>query len=199
MLIFSEADCLLGLDFFQDDHCDALFSSMQLRFPNSQTVPLIHNCKALWDSFTEQINVNARENTLIPAGHESVILGELPSRSFPVKSKAIFQPSTAFPGKHQFLAFSSLCESEKMIPARFIYPVEDMIVYTGKSLVSFSVVRSAEIAAMNRVIADLLDHPQRHFLDKYAVKEVMKQTSLPWTQRFVHNSCSSFNDFTLCS
>ena len=34
----SEADCLLGLDFLEDNHCDALFSSMQLRFPNSQTV-----------------------------------------------------------------------------------------------------------------------------------------------------------------
>ena len=57
----SEADCLLGLDFLEDNHCDALFSSMQLRFPNSQTVPLIHSRKALSDPSPEQVEVIARE------------------------------------------------------------------------------------------------------------------------------------------
>ena len=40
----SEADCLLGLDFLEDHYCD-VFSSMQLRFPNSQTAPLFHSPK----------------------------------------------------------------------------------------------------------------------------------------------------------
>ena len=73
----SEADCLLGLDFLEDHHCDALFSSMQLRFPNSQTVPLFHSRKALSDPSPEQVKVIARETTFIPAGYEAVILGEL--------------------------------------------------------------------------------------------------------------------------
>ena len=37
-------------------------------------------------------------------------------------------------------------------------------------------VGSADIAAMNRVIADLPDHPQGQVPDKYDVKEVIKQT-----------------------
>ena len=63
-----------------------------------------------------------------------------------------------------------------MIPARLINPVEDITVYKGTSLGSFSVVGSAEIAAMNRVIADLPAHPQGQVPDKYDVKEVIKQT-----------------------
>ena len=63
-----------------------------------------------------------------------------------------------------------------MIPASLTNPVEDLTVYKGTSLGSFSVVGSAEIAAMNRVIADLPDHPQGQVPDKYDVKEVIKQT-----------------------
>ena len=63
-----------------------------------------------------------------------------------------------------------------MIPARLINPVEGVIVYKCTSLGSFSVVGSAELAAMNRVIADLPDNPQGQVPDKYDVKEVMKQT-----------------------
>ena len=172
----SEADCLLGLDFFEDNHCDALFSSMQLRFPISHTVPLFHSRKALSDSSPEHVKVIARETTFIPAGHEAVILGELLTQSFPGKPEGIFEPSPAFWEKHQLMAFSSLCKSGEMIPARLIIPVEDVTVYVGTSLGSFSVVGSAKIAAMYRVIADLPDNPHGQVPDNYDVKELIKQT-----------------------
>ena len=122
---------------------------MQLRFPNSQTALLFHSRKALSDPSPEQVKVIARETTFFPAGHETVILGDLLTQSFPEKSEGIFEPSPAFCEKHQLLAFSSLCESGEMIPVRLINPVEDVTVYKGTSLGSFSVVGSAEIAAMN--------------------------------------------------
>ena len=78
MLKPSEADCLPGSDFLEDNHCDALFSSMQIRFPNSQRVPPLHSRKASSHPFTEQVNVIERETTFILAGHEAV--------SFPEKS-----------------------------------------------------------------------------------------------------------------
>ena len=171
----SEADCLFDLDFLEGNHCDALFSSMQLRFPNSHTVPFFHSRKALWDPCPEQVEVIARETTFNPAVYEAVILGLL-TESFPEKSEGIFEPSPAFFEKHQLLAFSSLCESGEMVTARLINPVEDVTVYKGTSLGSFSAVGSAEIAAMNRVIADLPDHPQGQVPDKYDVKEVIKPT-----------------------
>ena len=154
MLKSSEADCLLGLDFPEDKQCDALFSSMQLRFPNFQTVRLFHNRKALSDP-SEQVRVIARETTSIPA----VILRELLTQSSPEKSEGIFEPPPAFCEKYQLLAFSSLGESGEMMPARLINPVEDVTVYKGMSLGNFSAVGSAEIVAMNRVIADLPGHP----------------------------------------
>ena len=103
-------------------------------------------------------------------------LGELLTQSFPEKSKGIFEPSPAIYEKHQLLAFSSLCEPREMISTRLINPVEDVTVYKGKSLGSFSVVGSAEIAAMNRVIANLPDYSQGQVPDKYDVKEVTEQT-----------------------
>ena len=78
MLKPSEADCLPGSDFLEDNHCDALFSSMQIRFPNSERVPSLHSRKASSHAFTAQVNVIEREPTFIPAGHEAV--------SFPEKS-----------------------------------------------------------------------------------------------------------------
>ena len=128
MLKSSEADCLLGLDFLEDNHCDALFSSMQLRFPNSQTVPLFHSRKAHSDPSPKQVKVIARETTFIPAGHEAVILGDLLTQNFPEKFEGIFEPSPAFCEKHQLLAFNSLCESGEMIPIRLINPVEDITI-----------------------------------------------------------------------
>ena len=110
---------------------------MQLRFPNSQTVRLFHSHKALWDPSPEQVKVNARESTFIPAGHEAVILGELLTQNFPEKFEGIFEPSPAFCEKHQLLPFSSVCESGEMIPARLINLVEDVTVYKGTSLESF--------------------------------------------------------------
>ena len=83
MLKSSEADCLLGLDCLEDNPCDTLFSGMQVRFPNSQTVPLLHSGTALWDPSLEQVKVNARQTSIIPAGHEAVILGELLTQCFP--------------------------------------------------------------------------------------------------------------------
>ena len=121
---------------------------MQIRFPNCQTVPFFQRRKVFSDRFPEQVKVIARETTFNPAGHEAVILGELLSQSFPEKSEGIFEPSHAYCKKYQLLAFSSLCESGKMIPARLTNPVEDVIVYKGMYLGGSSVVISAERLAM---------------------------------------------------
>ena len=92
MLKSSQADCLLGLDFLEDNHCDALFPRMQLRFPNSQTVPLFQSRKILPDLYPEQVKVIAGETTSIPARHEAVILGELITHIFPEQSEGLFEP-----------------------------------------------------------------------------------------------------------
>ena len=81
--MFSEADSLLGFDFLENNLCDTLISSMQLKFPNSQTVPLIHSCKSFLDHSTEQVNVIARKTTFFSAGHEALILSELLTQNFP--------------------------------------------------------------------------------------------------------------------
>ena len=145
----SEADCLFCLEFLEDSHCDALHSSMQLRFLNFQTVPLLHSRRAPSDPSLEQFKVIARETTFITAGHAAVILGELLTQGFPEKSEEFFEPSPAFCKKNQLLASSFLCESGEMIPARLISPDEDVTNYKCTSLESSSVVGSAEMAEMN--------------------------------------------------
>ena len=128
VLISSEADYHLGLDFPEDNHCDALFSSMKLKFLYSQTVASFHSCKTLSDLSPEQVKVTARETTSILAGLEAVILDEPLIQSSPEKSEGIIEPSPAHWEKYQLLVFSSLCESGEMIPAYLINPVEDVIV-----------------------------------------------------------------------
>ena len=63
-----------------------------------------------------------------------------------------------------------------MTPARLIDHVEDVNVYMGTSLGSFSVVGSSGIAAMNRDITDLPDQPKGQVPNKYDVREVIKQS-----------------------
>ena len=137
---------------------------------------MFHNRKAFSDHSTEQVNIIARESTFIPAGHEAVILAELLTQSFLEKSEGKLAPSPAFCEKYHLLSFSCLCESEEMIPARFLNPVEDVSVYKGPSLGNFSVIASAEIAPKNRVIADLLELPQGQIPEKYDVRKIIKQT-----------------------
>ena len=105
-----------------------------------------------------------------------MILGELLIQSFPEKTEGIFEPASAFCEKYQLFAFSSLCESGEIIPDRLINLVEDVTVYKRTSLGSFSVAGSSEIAARNRVTADLPDHPQGQVPDQYDVREATKQT-----------------------
>ena len=139
---------MLSLDFPEDNQSDGLLSSMQMRFPNFQVVPFFQSRKAPSDPSSEQVKIIARETILIPYGPEAVIFGELPTRGLQEKSDGFSETSPALSKKHQVLAFNSFCESEEMIPACLDNPVEDVTVYNGTSRASFSVVGSAEIAAM---------------------------------------------------
>ena len=173
----AETDCLLGLDFLEDNPCDALFSSTQRRFPNSQTIPLFNNGYAPSDPSLEHVKVIARKTISIPADHEALILGKLLTQSFSKKYECAFGSSPAFGRKYQLLAFSSRCESGETRPACLINLVEDVTVYRGTSLWTFPwLVGSAEKTALTGVIADLSDHPQGQLPDEYDVMELLKQT-----------------------
>ena len=167
----SEAYCLFGVDFLEDNHCAAVFYTVQLRLLHSQTVSLFHNRKAPSDPQIERVNVIARETTFILARPEAVILGEPPTQTSTEKSEGIFEPSPAIFKKYHLLAFRSLCESGDIKPAGLFNLVEDVMVHKGTSLGSFSVVGFAELGAKNRVIADLPDQPQGQVPDKKDVKE----------------------------
>ena len=172
----SEADCLLGSDFLEDHQCYALFSSMQFRLPNPKIVPLFHSREVFSVPPTDFVRVIGLETTFRPAGQEAFVLGALITQRFPAKAEGIFEPSPAFCEKCQLLAFSSPCEPGETIPAHLINSVEDVRVYKGTTLRNFSLVGSKELAAMNRVIADLPDCPQGQVLDKFDIKEVLIQT-----------------------
>ena len=104
----SEVDCLLRSDFLEDHHSDALFFSMQLRFPNSETDPLFHSREILSVPPTGFVRVIALDTTFIPVGHRAVALGAPITQRFPTKAEGIFEPSPAFCEKYQFLGFNSL-------------------------------------------------------------------------------------------
>ena len=89
----SEADCVLGLDFLEDHQCDALFSSMQLRFPNSERVALFHSREIPSVPPTNFVHVIALEITFVPVGHEAVFVGAPIIPRFGAEAEGNFDPS----------------------------------------------------------------------------------------------------------
>ena len=72
----SEADCLLGLDFFETNKCDPLFSCMKLIqiFSNS-FVPLYH--KQFENGHDNVFRVISTETLSVPPGHLRIILAHI--------------------------------------------------------------------------------------------------------------------------
>ena len=141
----------------------------------------------------------ARETALFLAGHEALILNELLNQSFLERTEGVFELSAAFFEKRQLLALGSRCDSEKVVPYGLNDPSKDVTVYTSTSLRNF-LVRSAEMAAFNRVIAHLVECALKaKFEISTTLRKCWKKLSRPWIHRFIHKLRSSFGHFTIYS
>ena len=132
----SEAECLLGLDFFETHKCDPMFSEMKLRLNRETSANLFHRTAPVQSWHYPVMRVVARETSFIPSGQEAIIPGEIDLDDHTLLTKAgIFEHSQSFCDKQNVLAFNILFElQDDAIPARIINPREDRIIYKSSTL-----------------------------------------------------------------
>ena len=103
VLVKSEADCLIGLDFLEDHKCDPLFSKKQLRIEDGSSVPLYHKTYEI--PLGQVFRVVAQDTISIPAGYAMVVSASIPGwKRAPVELVGAFEPSRKFNGNHQITA-----------------------------------------------------------------------------------------------
>ena len=91
----SEAECLLGLDFFERNKCDPLFSCMKLELDSHSFVPLYHQ---QFDYGNDNVfRVISTETLSVPPGHTRIIPAHIPKWKRPqIQVCALFEPRHKF-------------------------------------------------------------------------------------------------------
>ena len=114
MLISSDSECLLVLDFLEDHRIDALFYSMQSHFSNLESILLFQSRKPPSKPPIYNVCVLCDEKTFKEAGCRAVTLNEFTTQNFPYESECNFEPSATISDTHQLLAFSSIFDIDNI-------------------------------------------------------------------------------------
>ena len=170
----SEAECLLGLDFLETHKCDPLFPEMTVRLNRGTSGNFFHRAALVQSWHYPVMRVVAREISLKPSGYEAIILRktDLDDHTFLTKA-GIFEPSQSFGDKQNGLAFNTLSElQEYAIPTRIINPGEDLMIYKGSTLGTFTFLQE-DTFAQNKVA---IQSKQKHTaISKYDLKSIFHQ------------------------
>ena len=156
---------------------------MQLHFSTSQAVPSFHNHNtppqlSTFDSYFRVFAIEIIETTFFPARHEAVFLVEISTQRFLETSAGIVEPTSAFCRKHQLLSFSSLCEFEKFVRTRLVYPVTNDTVHKGSTRGTVSVVNSEDVIEIYIVLTNHPELSNGSIFDKYDINELLIQSEL---------------------
>ena len=73
----SEAKYLLGLEFLETHECDPIFSEKKLRLNRDTSANLFYRTTPVQSWHYPLMRVVARETSVIPFGHEAIILGKI--------------------------------------------------------------------------------------------------------------------------
>ena len=116
VLVKSESDCLIGLDFLEDRKCDPMFSKKKLLICDSASSHLYHK---KFDIPHNKVFHVASQNTIsIPSGHTEVVLVFIPGwKRPPIALAALFETNERFNGDKAFTAPDMLFNySEDVFP-----------------------------------------------------------------------------------
>ena len=116
VLVKSETDCLIGLDFLENHKCDPMFPKKKLLIWDSVSVPLYR--KKFQNPYKKFFRVVAQYTTSIPSGHSAVVQVFIPDwKRPPIASAALFGPNRWFNGDKALTAPDMLFNySEDVIP-----------------------------------------------------------------------------------
>ena len=99
----SEADCLMGLNFFEDHQCDALIAKKKLRLNDDTCVALYHKIFSIQTD--EVFSVLATDSVLVAANHSMIIPAHIPGWKRPPKElAAVSEPHERFKTVNQVSA-----------------------------------------------------------------------------------------------
>ena len=89
-------DCLLRLDFLEGNHCDPLFSRVELQLRPNHSVRMYQKS---FDYYTNLVfRVVATETTLVPLGHSNILPAQTTNWKRPPSTfNIVFEPKAIFP------------------------------------------------------------------------------------------------------
>ena len=116
VLVKSESDCLIGLDFLEDHKCDPMFSKRKLLIGDTASVPLYHMKFEI--PYNKVFRVASQDTISIPSGHSAVVPAFIPDwKRPPIALAALFEPNGRFNGDKALTAPDMLFNySEDIIP-----------------------------------------------------------------------------------
>ena len=151
VLIEAASDCLLGLDFFETNNCDALFSGGKLKIERNTLVPLYRK----QFSFDEKqvYGVVPLEKVSIPQQHVMIVPGTFPGwKAPPVARVVLFEPHKYFKKNENRIAQDALFSFEKgTVPITMANKYDEVLtIYKDTTLGSSQLVSDRLIQEVNQ-------------------------------------------------
>ena len=151
VLIEAASDCLLGLDFFETNKCDALFSESKLQIERNIMVPLYR--KQFLFEEKQVYRVVELEKVSIPPQHVMIVPDAFPGwKAPPVARVALFEPHECFIDNEKQKAQDALFSFEKGIVPITIANINDQLltIYKDTTLGSSQLVSDRLIQEINQ-------------------------------------------------
>ena len=195
VLIEAASDCLLGLDFFETNKCDALFSEGKMQIDKNTLVPLYRK----QFSFDEKqvYRVVALEKVSIPPQHVMIMPGTIPDWKVPpVARVALFEPHERFIDNENQIAQDALFSFEKGIVPLTIAKTNDEILTFSKdtTLGSSQLVSDRLIQEINQKQIKIYNEVD----PKYDLEKVQKAVSKEINNNYradFRNLIDDYSDF----
>ena len=147
----SEADCLLGLDFFETNKCDPLFSCMKLKLDSKSFVPLYH--KQFDYGIDNVFRVTSTEILSVPPGHTTIIPADRPNwKRPPIQVCALFEPQEKFEPNNDVSAPNVLFDlTEEVLPIAIDNKTEEEITIYKNTTLGFGFSEIVPEAVKNNI------------------------------------------------
>ena len=189
----SEADYLLGLDFFETNECDPLFSCMKLKLDSNTFVPLyLKQFEYGRDIF---FRVIVTEKLSVPPGHTRIIPAHIANwKRPPIQVCALFEHKDKFEPNNEVSAPNVLFDlTEEVIPIAINNKTEEFTIYKNRTLGFSEILPEAVINNISKLPKPL---PAPIKKNKYDLNKLKKSVDKDIPKRFHDQFGSLVKEFS---